>query len=394
MLEELVRARDEKERSTENDSKESDSKQPPRAPVPPSPAPASSEFSSIRFLKPRSKTEPPTSENLEEYRRKLSFLANLLNSPRWTLPESDAVLTKMVRNQRVPFEQQAAELGVLSTVQKHVQTALRAQLQLPNGPEPQSDLSRSSSVHLDGELPLEDRTESTSPTKKLLSSRASASSRRAASPASPNGRSEIDNVFMEPGFDIYRVQDDFGRFQGDEEGAEAEGLSNHYNDDEGSESFARYGSETNERPVARQLWHSGDSLPSASGATASSYSSEFGRKQGKGDEDDQSDLSRLLSADIRLQDELTDDLVKYASAMKESAMHAGRKIRDDSKKLDQMSEKMVANTDTTKAATGTVNELLNATSTSIWSTLSMLSMVIIAFICVYIFMKIVPKPRY
>lgn len=394
MLEELVTAREEKERSAEHDSKESDSKQPPRVPAPPPSAPASADISSNRFLKPRAKTEPPTSENLEEYRRKLSFLANLLNSPRWTLPESDAVLTKMVRNQRVPFEQQAAELGLLSTVQKHVRTALRAQLQLPTGSEPQQTIARSASVHVADESPLEDRNDATSPTKKLLSARASASPRSAASPGSSRGRNEIDNVFMEPGFDMYRVQDDFGRFQGDDEGADADHLSNNYEDDVGSDGFARYGSESNERPVARQLWRSGETFPSSSGATASSFSSEFSRKQGKGDEDDQSDLSRLLSADIKLQDELTDDLVKFASAMKDSAMHAGRKIRDDSKKLDQMSEKMVANTDTTKAATGTVTELLNATSTSIWSTLSMLSMVIIAFICIYIFMKIVPKPRY
>ena len=376
----------------EESTKESDSKGLPRPTVFPTTGTSSGDIASNRYLKPRSKNEPPTSENLEEYRRKLSFLANLLNSPRWTLPEGDAVLTKMVRNQRIPFEEQAAELGVLSTVQKHVQSALRAQLQLPNGDESQSSLAPPSTRKSPSEAALEDRSDAASPTKRLLSARATAAQRRAASASSPRSHDPIDDVFKEPGFDEYvNLQDDFGR---DGDVNEANGYSNDYGDEIGSDEMARYGSESNERPVARQLWKSGDSSPSESGGTASSFSKEFGRRLAKGDEDSEhGDLTRLLSADIKMQDDLTEDLVKYASAMKESALHAGKKIRDDTKKLDQMSEKMYTNTHATKAATGTVDELLNATSTSIWSTLSMLSMVIIAFVCIYIFMKIVPKPR-
>lgn len=363
--------------------------------------PNSIEISSSRYLKPRPKDEPPTTENLEEYRRKLSFLANLLNSPRWTLPDGEAVLTKMVRNERVPIVEQQAELGMLSTVQRHVQNALRTQLQLPtdegrvrrqnmvasiNSPDTNDEaLSEASRDDLmDQETP-------TSPTKRLLSVRATASSPRASSSIGSPGRhtrDALDDIFISP------------------EGEEDEYYDN---DDSNSESRRRHGSsdsdidareyeeelergkranESNERPVARQLWRN-----EAGSGSNGAYSTEFGRKLAKGDEDnDESDLSRLLSADIQMQDQLTDDLVKYASAMKESALHAGKKIRDDTKKLDKMADRMYANTDAAKSATSTVDKLLNAPSMSIWGTLSTLSTVIIVFVCIYVFMKIVPKP--
>ena len=141
------------------------------------------------------------------------------------------------------------------------------------------------------------------------------------------------------------------------------------------------------RPIARQLFRD----PNSSRSSVQ-FETEFGKRLARGAESDSGDLGRLLNADIKMQDELTDELVMYAAAMKESALNAGLKIRSDTKKLDKMAERMETNTLATQSATSTVKELLNTSTGSIWGNLTMMSMVVIAFIVVWIFIKIVPKP--
>lgn len=338
-------------------------------------------------LQPKSASEPPITEHLEEYRRKLSFLANLLNSPRWALPQNDGAMTKLVRNQRIPYEEQQRELGIIAKVQTHVRDDLRSQLSL----EPMGDgrTSRLAAGPLDISLGSPDRTssdESTwvsgsdepiSPTKKLLGSRYS--SMRSGSLGSASATtSDLENVFREAADSEDETTLSDGRSA---RGGEDSQLS------QISESAATDGSvlkSSAKKPVARQLWTSVDSL--------SGQSSELSRRIARGEDSELGDLNRLLSADLRQQDELTDELVQYAAAMKDAAMTAGNKIRSDAKQLEKMADRMDANTDATKQASNTVKELLNATSGSIWGYLSTMSTVVLVFIIIYIFMKIVPKP--
>jgi hypothetical protein len=139
--------------------------------------------------------------------------------------------------------------------------------------------------------------------------------------------------------------------------------------------------------VRRQLWKTDSSASS----TASS-GTHLGRRLAKDDDTDLGDTNRMLQADMRIQDELTDELMRYTTAMKESALHAGMKIRSDANQLDKMADKLDANTHATQSASSTVTELLNTTSTSFWAQLSMMSTVVIVFVVLYIFIKIVPKP--
>jgi len=395
-LDSLAAARDEWDKCVEREKSEAEAL--PPSVFPASPPNADSTSSSPHLLH-ASKNEPPITEHLEEYRRKLAFLANLLNSPRWALPHSESAMSKLVRNERVPYQEQQAELGILSKVQTHVRNNLRAQLALQ--PLSGSTVTRPASGSLEMELEStthtsadestwmsgsEEDTQPLSPTKKLLGSGGHSSPRH----GSPNSRSlingDLEHVFLQAS----DSSSEEGRF-GSEDQRSAESTevwspksSSSSSNADFSAGDASHQQHNRKPPVARQLWTSVDSL--------SSQSTGLSRRIARGEDSELGDLNRLLSADLRQQDELTDELVQYAAAMKEAALHAGNKIRSDAKQLEKMSDRMEANTHATKQASSTVNELLNASGGSVWGYLSTMSTVILVFIVVYIFMKIVPKP--
>lgn len=382
-LETMILARDEWDKRVEREKNEAEALHG----LPPSVFHASSgnsEQPSSVHRAPKTSNEPPMMEHLEEYRRKISFLANLLNSPRWALPQNDGVMTKLVRNQRIPYEEQQRELGIIAKVQTHVRDDLRAQLALePMGEARVSHLAAmnaDSTNHTssDDSAWLSGSDEPISPTKRLLASRRV--NERSGSPVSGSAKySDLEHVFLEAS----DVSDDGTDAEGSSGGIEVRTPRSRFSESSESVEASSVGVKP-KKPVARQLWTSVDSL--------SSQSSELSRRIARGEDSELGDLNRLLGADLRQQDELTDELVQYAAAMKEAAMYAGNKIRSDAKQLEKMADRMDANSQATKQASNTVSELLNATSGSIWGYLSTMSTVVLVFIIIYIFMKIVPKP--
>lgn len=354
-----------------------------------------SDPSSGAAQKPKSTYEPPQSENLEECRRKLSFLANLLNSPRWELPQGEVSMLKIVRNQRIPYSQQQSELETVAKVQIEVTNALRSKLSLA----PLAGTTHRSPTEEFGKgfaySPFEYQSENEertsqdfSPSKYFLDFQSSPRSSHSHTSGSARPRVDaLDSIFLEAKSEgesdvpSSSVSESEPALQGAQD-SDSSSFTSLRSNDRGT---------STERPVARQLFNQTE-FSSPRSTTSSSFETEFGKRLAKGDEGDLGDLGRLLSADVKLQDELTDELVRYAAAMKDSALNAGIMIRSDTSKLDKMAQHMETNVQATQAATSTVNELLNATSGSIYGSITTVATVFLVFVMVWIFMKIVPKP--
>lgn len=297
---------------------------------------------------------------------------------------------RVIRNQRIPYEEQLAELETVAKVQMQLRDEFRNQLTLPRLVA--SPLQ--SPQDLDFNISSDDsdwNSAGASPTKRSRRdssfSPGSGSHGGLSSDLGRGSDSDMDTIGdMDPSLHSDSYYD----------GSSTPPLSSSYDGFSPSRSFLANGqiassssasmnsarSGDQNAPIARQLWKS-------SARTENSAA----RSLARGEDSELGDLNRLLSADMKMQDDITEDLVKYASAMKESALHANLKIRSDAKQLDKMVDRMDANSSMTTNASQNVNQLLNTSSSSTWGYWTMLCSVFLAFVVVWFFMKLVPKPR-
>lgn len=93
-----------------------------------------------------------------------------------------------------------------------------------------------------------------------------------------------------------------------------------------------------------------------------------------------------------IQDEYTKNLVQYAALMKKNAMETESFLINDKQKLEKMGESVNRNYDLSSSTNKEVHGLLNITSSNLWTDIFIICSVILGFVVMYFFMKIVGKP--
>lgn len=112
------------------------------------------------------------------------------------------------------------------------------------------------------------------------------------------------------------------------------------------------------------------------------------RRRGDSDEDlDEIEFQQ------KIQNDYTKNLVKYAALMKENALNTESFLENDKHKLEKMGDSVDANYNLSSSVNKEVKGLLDMTSSSIWTDLLMIGIVLIGFVGIYFFMKIVGKPQ-
>lgn len=145
-------------------------------------------------------------------------------------------------------------------------------------------------------------------------------------------------------------------------------------------------------------------------ATVSTSSSSSKQKfSSKGSDDDRAQLltksrttgdkhghakEELLEDERRTHDELTSSLADMTGRLKFTAIKMGDRMKKDQSIIEQAGEVIDKETPRLQKQIQRLDELIGSATSSWWFLMSTLVLVFFAFWFMYIFMKLVPKPRY